>query len=264
MSEKDFGRDAQIFKMVFSGIIETTGTIVEFHPKGPTGTDGLTLVIRPLAVGFMNHDVSLGCSIAVNGTCLTVTKFDSSTFQVDLAPETLRKTSFASLERGAIVNLERALKSNDRNSGHTVQGHVDGTGVIGSITRDGVSLWVRISTSHLSHCSSERSYLNSLIVPKGFIAIDGASLTVCEVNRHEEWFTLMLIPHTQEVLKPWLGGGVVNIELDCLAKYVASTVRGFVDPQMRRFERDLKRTRSMCAISMAVSVALCCLIAFRK
>ena len=164
------------------------------------------------------------------------------------------------MSKGSFVNLERALKASDRNSGHTVQGHVDGTGQILSIIPEGVSLRVTISTKNISSDSIERAYMNSLIVPKGFIAIDGASLTVCDVDSQAEYFTLMLIPHTQETLKKWEKGDLVNIELDCMAKYMSSTMKAFVDPLILSLQTRASRAEFLAY----ASVLICCVsIGFR-
>jgi riboflavin synthase len=144
------------------------------------------------------------------------------------------------------VNLERALRADDRNSGHTVSGHIDGTGRIVSIRPDGNSVRVLISTVGVAD--------RSLIVPKGFIAIDGASLTVCEVGT--DWFTLMLIPHTREVLRPWDEGGYVNIEIDCLGKYVAGAVDRRIAQTQRRMETLVRVSIGMSLASLVLGVLL--------
>ena len=120
------------------------------------------------------EQASLGCSIAVNGVCLTVTEFDDKSFKVGLAPETLRKTNLQSLSTGDPVNLERALPADGRNSGHFVQGHVDDVGVITEMVPDGDSLSITVKPP---------ARLLPYIVPKGFIAIDGTSLTVVDVDQ---------------------------------------------------------------------------------
>lgn len=251
--------------MVFSGIVEGRGIVKEITSTGGlTQESGMTLKIQPESSSFINEDISVGCSIAVNGTCVTVTEFTSTWFKVDLAPETLRKTVFGDVRESAVVNLERALKASDRNSGHTVQGHIDGVGEIVSMKSDGVSIRVRISTTRLEKCAKTRKYMNSLIVPKGFIAVDGASLTVCEVSHKEEWFTLMLIPHTQDVLKPWHKGEFVNLELDCLAKYVSSSVTCFVDPVVHKLKKRLRRSEIFALASTVVSLVCLGIVLRRK
>lgn len=159
------------------------------------------------------EQASLGCSIAVNGVCLTVTEFDESSFSVGLAPETLRRSNLGDLGVGSAVNLERALPADGRNSGHFVQGHVDDVGVIEELRPDGDSLWVKVKAP---------ARLMPYIVPKGFIAIDGTSLTVCEVNQAEGWFNFMLIEFTQQkvIIPKKAVGDKVNLEVDVIAKYV--------------------------------------------
>lgn len=167
----------------------------------------------------MLEDAYIGCSIAVNGVCLTVVAMQaeegqkgSGNFSVNLAPETLRKTNLCDLRVGDGVNLERAMLEGGRNSGHAVQGHVDDTGIVFSKERDGDSLKVVIQAP----CNLMR-----YIVPKGYIAVDGTSLTVIDVDRKEQRFSFMLIPHTQgAVVIPQRNvGHRVNIEVDVLAKY---------------------------------------------
>merc|ERR1711865_1147851 len=216
--------------MGFTGIIEEMGTVVKLCNvpdlvlwDGSTG-EGVTLELRcTVALG----DVYEGASIAVNGTCLTVTSFQkdtdepsctAGTFMVNMAPETLRCTNLGQLTEGSPVNLERAIAANGRNSGHNVQGHVDSTGKITAFEREGESLWVTIEAP---------DDVLRYIVPKGYIAVDGTSLTVCQVDRAAGWFNLMLIAHTQTkiVLPQRKVGDLVNLEVDVLAKYSDSSVQ---------------------------------------
>ena len=129
----------------------------------------------------------------------------------------LRCTNLKDLVAGEKVNLERAMAGNARNSGHNVQGHVDEAGRIKRFRREGESLWVYIEAS---------AELLKSIVPKGYIAVDGTSLTVCEVNYTEGWFNLMLIPHTQNniIMPTKKVGALVNLEPDVIAKYVQRVV----------------------------------------
>lgn len=173
----------------------------------------------------MLEDIHLGDSISINGTCLTVTEFDNvlSEFCVGLSPETLRKTSLSELESGSLVNLERALSPSTRMGGHFVQGHVDGTGEIVEMTPEGDSLWVKVKVG---------SELLKYIVPKGFIAIDGTSLTVVDVFDEEGCFNFMLVSYTQQkvVIPLKKVGQKVNLEVDILGKYVERLLSsGFVD-----------------------------------
>ncbi len=157
------------------------------------------------------EDLHLGDSIAVDGVCLTVTAFDKDGFTVGLAPETLARTSLCDLVAGDSVALERACLPTTRLGGHYVQGHVDGTGVIKSFRPDKDALWLTITTAPT---------LMRYIVPKGYIAIDGASLTV--VNTGPDWFNVTLIAHSQKklALPRKAPGARVNLEVDIVAKYV--------------------------------------------
>ncbi|XP_010242923.1 PREDICTED: riboflavin synthase-like [Nelumbo nucifera] len=194
---------------MFTGIVEEMGEISQL---GLTENGGFEMTISAKTV---LEDVNLGDSIAVNGTCLTVTQFDkeASEFSVGLSPETLRKTSLIELVPGSLVNLERALQPSTRMGGHFVQGHVDGTGEIISTEPEGDSLWVKVKTS---------PELLKFIVPKGFIAVDGTSLTVVNVFDEEDCFNFMLVAYTQQkvVIPLKKVGQKVNLEVDILGKYV--------------------------------------------
>ena len=195
---------------MFTGIVEEVGRVQRLWQA-----DG-GWQLRIAAAGVL-ADMQLGHSIAINGTCLTVTQFDKNSFTVGLSPETLRCTNLGELETAAEVNLERSLAANGRIGGHFVQGHVDGTGVISKMQPEGDSLWLTIETA---------PELLRLIVPKGYVAIDGTSLTVVDVTR--DFFTFMLVAYTQTHItlprKP--AGARVNIEVDILGKYVKSLVEG--------------------------------------
>ncbi len=198
---------------MFTGIVEEIGTVRKLAEVA--GGWSLTIQAQIALEG-----VCLGDSIAVNGTCLSVTHLTDETFTVGLAPETLRRTNLGDLHPGEGVNLERSLAANGRVDGHFVQGHVDGTGVIRSFTPEGDSVWVTVETPpELLH----------YIVPKGFIAVDGISLTVVDVL--EDAFTFMLIAHTQQrvTLTQKPVGGRVNLEVDILGKYVEKFLHGARD-----------------------------------
>jgi len=187
---------------VFTGIVEEVGVVAKISDNGMT--------VRATKV---TEDLKLGDSIAVNGTCLTAVSFDRTEFSVDLSPETMRRTSLGQLSVGGPVNLERALLASDRMGGHIVQGHVDGTGRIMSTKRDGDSTIFRIRVP---------KRLNRYIVEKGFVAVDGISLTVVKIGASS--FTLAVIPYTLKNtnLAALSVGDRVNLEADILAKYVES------------------------------------------
>lgn len=168
-------------------------------------------------------DCTLGDSIAVNGTCLTVTSFTSSTFKIGVAPETLRRTNLGSLAQNSKVNLERAVSAHTRMGGHFVQGHVDTIAEILSVVQDGEARVFRLQPR-------DKSVLR-YVVEKGYVTLDGASLTVTAVNDDEGWFEVMLISYTQErvVMGEKREGETVNIEVDIVGKYVEKSVAGYFE-----------------------------------
>lgn len=165
------------------------------------------------------HD---GDSIAINGVCLTVTSFTPESFTIGVAPETLRITDLGSLAVSSRVNLERAVRADTRMGGHFVQGHVDTTAEIVSLTPDGNALTLRFKP--------KVKEVLRYVIYKGFIAIDGTSLTVTQVNDQEGWWEVMLISYTQEkvVIAQKKAGDSVNIEVDMMAKYAEKSVAGML------------------------------------
>lgn len=189
---------------MFTGIIEELGTVKSII----SGGNYLTLRISCEKV---LEDTKIGDSIAVNGTCLTVTQMDDQSFEAEVTPETMRRTSFSILRPGSRVNLERALRLGDRLGGHMVSGHVDCTGKIISAVKEGNAVNIT--------CSVPQHYMK-YILEKGSVAVDGISLTVA--RRDNSGFTVALIPHTGEVttLLTKHRGDPVNIECDCVGKYI--------------------------------------------
>jgi riboflavin synthase len=240
---------------MFTGIVEEVGEVVSMREQGDLllwdGTHGAGFVLT-VRCAVSLEGCFLGASIAVNGTCLTATAFDARQVSFGIAPETLRKTNLALLKPGDKVNMERAAKMGDRNSGHYVQGHVDGTGRIVSKTRENESLWIKVAVA---------PELLQYIVKKGFVAVDGTSLTVCEVNTHEGWFTFMLVQWTQtKVIIPLKAvGDLLNIEMDVMGKFAAEATRGISDrvaalesTQERRF----RLLSGLVALQLVALVAL--------
>jgi len=189
---------------MFTGIVEEVGTVKSIK----SGAVSAELKIEGKTIF---SDIHLGDSIAVNGVCLTVTSFDKSTFTADVMHETLNRSSLGALKSGSRVNLERAMAADGRFGGHIVSGHIDGTGKIVSLTKDGIAVWVKISAS---------PEILRLIVEKGSIAIDGISLTVAEVT--DKYFQVSIIPHTASntTLLDKKTGDTVNLENDIVGKYV--------------------------------------------
>ena len=198
---------------MFTGLVEEIGTVKKLWRE----RDGWWLAVRAERV---LPDLAVSHSIAVNGACLTVTDLSEAAFTVGLAPETVRRTNLGDLHPGEGVNLERALQANGRVGGHFVHGHVDGTGVIREMRPEKDSLWFTVET---------RPNLLRYIVPKGFVAVDGVSLTVVEV--FPDAFTFMLIAYSQEhiVMPRKTSGTHVNLEVDILGKYVEQFLQGATD-----------------------------------
>jgi riboflavin synthase len=197
---------------VFTGIVEEVGTVASFETR-PTGAR-----LR-VQCSLVTSDASEGSSIAVNGVCLTALNVTETSFEADLAPETLRRTNLGDLSDGAIVNLERPLLATGRLSGHVVQGHVDGTGELLALDVLGDdNYWLRIRLPE---------ELDKYVVYKGSIAIDGISLTVAEIK--ERVLSVTIIPHTYEVtaLKQRTPGSRVNLECDVFAKYLEKMIEGY-------------------------------------
>ncbi|XP_062107328.1 riboflavin synthase [Humulus lupulus] len=206
-------------RCLFTGIVEEMGQVKQLGIAEHGGFD------MRIGAQTVLEGVNLGDSIAVNGTCLTVTQFDTqlSEFTVGLAPETLRKTSLAELSTGSLVNLERAVQPTSRMGGHFVQGHVDGTGEIMAMDPEGDSLWIKVKAS---------KEILKYVVPKGFITVDGTSLTVVDVFDDESCFNFMMVSYTQQkvVISLKKVGQKVNLEVDILGKYVERLLSsGFLD-----------------------------------
>ncbi len=193
---------------MFTGIVETIGTTTRTQK---TGT-GYQMTFRAPSIV---DGCKPGDSIAVNGTCLTVTELTSETFSVCVAPETLSRTNLGGVNVGDGVNLERSLTPESRMGGHFVQGHVDATGILVSLRPEKDSLWVTVRVDEA---------LLRWIVPKGFIALDGISLTIVDV--FEDGFSVMLIDYTQKhaTLAGQRVGYRVNIEVDILGKYIEKMI----------------------------------------
>ena len=185
---------------MFTGIIEEVGRVTSAQSRK------LTIAASDVLCG-----IELGGSIAVNGVCLTITSFNTSSFSTDIMEETLKQTNLGLLTVGDEVNLERPLTLEKLLGGHLVQGHVDDTGRVASILRDGGEMLVRFEAPpEVIH----------YIVKKGFIAVDGISLTI--VNSDTSSFQVSVVESTQKHTN--LGsrqvGDLVNLEVDIIAKYV--------------------------------------------
>ena len=193
---------------MFSGIIEEVGKVISY--------DKSTMVIEANKV---LDDLKISESIMVAGACLTVTNRNTNNFTVETIPETFRRTNFMNIEKNSYVNLERALSYGQRVGGHMVQGHVDGTGIIISTKKENNSNIIKIKTDQS---------INQYLVEKGYIAIDGTSLTIIEVN--SDFFSIGIIPFTYEhtTIKYRKEKDLVNLELDITAKYISKLCNNYI------------------------------------
>jgi len=185
---------------MFTGITEEIGTVKE------AASNRLLIEARKLLQGIEVSD-----SIAVNGACLTITSLNNSAFTVDIMPETLRHTNLGGLHYGDQVNLERALIASGRLGGHLVLGHIDDTGEVMTVIPEEAAHIMRISAP---------ARLMPYIVTKGFIAVDGVSLTITDLD--DLSFTVSLVAYTLEhtTLGNRRPGDRVNLETDIIAKYI--------------------------------------------
>lgn len=185
---------------LFTGIVEEIGTVKAL------GSNSLTISATEVL-----EKTRLGDSIAINGACLTVSALDAASFSVDITPETLERTNLGQLHRGSSVNLERALILGGRLGGHFVQGHVDGTGRVVALTHEGGAIRARFAAP---------PGILRYVVEKGFVAVDGASLSVTGYDNTSLGVSLVGYTLKHTILGSRRVGDLVNLEADIIAKYV--------------------------------------------
>ena len=191
---------------MFTGIVEEMGRVQEAAPGR------LTIEAKKVLDGLR-----IGDSVAVNGACLTVVRQEGAGFSVDVTPETARRTNLGLLGQDDPVNLERAVALGERLGGHLVQGHVEGVGRVLSLAPEGDAVVMSIEAP---------PEIMRYVVSKGFIAVDGISLTAVECDASS--FTVSVIPYTrkQTILGLRRPGDAVNLETDIVARYVERLVKG--------------------------------------
>ena len=191
---------------MFTGLVEELGVI-----------SSISQTDIWIESSIVMDDLGVKDSISVNGACLTVVNIEENLFKVNVVPETLRRTDLGDLSVGDKVNLERSAQLGGRLGGHIVQGHVDGTAQITAYVKEGSAWLIDFEIS---------KNLSRYIVEKGFVCVDGASLTV--VNCDENTFTIALIPYTRDntVLRYKGVGNSVNIETDIIGKYIEKLSTG--------------------------------------
>ena len=195
---------------MFTGIIETIGSIAEFTSTGKY----YSMTIIP---EMMANDLKPGESMAVDGCCLTITTINKSNFKVEASPESINLTIIKDYHIGSKVNLERALLPNSRMGGHFVTGHIDAVGRISKI---------RAIENILEMVFEFPEEYRNLIVKKGSVAINGVSLTVNEIGRNQ--FSVNIIPHTRKIttIADLKSGERVNLEFDIIGKYIVRMKTG--------------------------------------
>ena len=197
---------------MFTGIIEEVGKVAQVEQRGEN---------RRVTIEAKNvpKELATGESVSVSGVCLTALDIKPNSFSADLAPETWARTSLSRIHKGALVNLELAMKADGRFGGHVVQGHVDGVGKIIALEQiaDSENWWLHIELP---------TEIEKYTVFKGSICIEGISLTVAKLEGNH--CTIAIIPHTVEMtnLKSLKPGDPVNLEADLIAKYVEKMMRG--------------------------------------
>ncbi|MCE2457426.1 MAG: riboflavin synthase [Dehalococcoidia bacterium] len=191
---------------MFTGIVEEVGSVA-----GASNT-GLTI-----SASTVMDDLKVSDSISVNGACLTVTDRSDSSFSVDTVPETLRRTNLGALKEGDFVNLERPMATDGRFGGHIVQGHIDGTGRVLSVEQEGGARNFKFEAD---------DSIMRYVVEKGFVAVDGTSLTVVDCDYRT--FSVTIVPYTWEntIFGTLKLGDPVNLEVDIIAKYVERLAAG--------------------------------------
>jgi len=191
---------------MFTGLITELGTVTSIQ-RGESSA--IFTIKAPVSV----QGLSIGDSIAVNGTCLTATSLTTDSFTADVMVQTLSLTSLGQLAVGSPVNLELAAQIDMRMGGHIVQGHIDGTGTVASLTPG--EKWAEFVITAPAH-------LTKYVVAQGSITLDGVSLTVGAIDDATDSITVWLIPETlaKTNLSTKKAGDLINIEVDILAKYV--------------------------------------------
>lgn len=203
---------------MFTGLVEELASVVRVDVR----QSGANI---ELGARRIMQDMSIGDSIAVNGVCLTVVKFNQTTFTLDAVPETIRKTNLDGLKPGRLVHVERAIAANGRFGGHLVTGHIDGVGFLQNRVQEGMAQIITVAAP---------PEIMKYVMAKGSICIDGVSLTV--MNILEEVFQVSMIPHTGQVttLSNAPIGSRLNLECDVLAKYVERMLQASMNNAMTK------------------------------
>jgi len=199
---------------MFTGLVADLGTVAAVDAT----PDGVRVAISSSLTGELRE----GDSVAVNGVCLTATDLHDGAFAADVMHETLRRSALAEVAAGGRVNLELALRAQDRMGGHIVQGHVDGVGSVRAVRADGFARIVTIAAG---------PEVLRYVVEKGSIAVAGVSLTIAEL--HDDGFAVAIVPHTLQLttFRLLAVGDLVNLEADMIARYVERLLTASAAPR---------------------------------
>lgn len=212
---------------MFTGLIQSLG---EVHPLDQ---DRFQIKILPATAAAIMDDLALGDSVAVDGVCLTVEEILDQGFVATASPETLEKTTLGDrLGPAKYVNLETSLRVGSKIGGHFVTGHVDGFGALASSENTGRS-WALTFTAPQGLEDQWHRFIAPYVVSKGSVAVNGISLTVAQCDRHGQWFTVAVIPHSygETNLQYLQLGSRVNVEGDILGKYVGRFLQHHQTPR---------------------------------
>ncbi len=206
---------------MFTGIIQGIGTVSLIEKKETTNSISIDM-------GLRSNNLENGASVSIDGVCMTVVKKIGTIVTFDAIKETLQRSTLGNLQAGDKVNLERALKIGDELGGHILSGHIMSTALINNYEKIGEGVDLEISINNK---------LKPFIMEKGYIAIDGISLTIGEVN--DDYFSIHLIPETLErtTIESKINGSKVNIEIDSMTQAVVSTVSKMLKNQQRYEKR---------------------------
>lgn len=224
---------------MFTGIVECTAVLKH---REALNQGGISFEFELQDFNYLS-DVLIGDSLSINGVCLTVISKTQNSFTATAVPETLRLTNLGELKLGDEINLERSMSGNKTIGGHLIQGHVDGLVKILEINPEGVALNIKIALP-------KEKQFEKYLVHKGFVGLDGMSLTIAGINLKENYFWVILIPHTQEVtiVKFYKIGSLLNFEADSMVKNIVSYLDNYLENYLDRYlenflEKKLKRLK---------------------
>lgn len=210
---------------MFTGIVQGVGRVVAVQ-VGLAGSEGTRASVLDVAIGELANGLKLGASVAVNGTCLTATAVTGDSVRFDLVQETREQTNLGELGVGDSVNVERSFRVGDEVGGHMLSGHICSTAKVADVTAE---------EGHRLLTVAVQEQWMSYLMPKGFVSLNGASLTIQALDRRERTFTVSLIPETlaRTTFDSVTTGDRLNLEVDGQTQAVVETVRAMLPTLMR-------------------------------